>query len=36
LAMTQQYLGHASPETTMIYVHIANEQMKKAHASAFD
>jgi len=35
LAMTQSFLGHARPETTMIYAQIADSRMKKAAASVF-
>lgn len=35
LAMTQEFLGHARPETTIIYAKIANSRLKKASANVF-
>lgn len=35
LAMTQKWLGHARPETTVIYAQIADEQMKHAAKKVF-
>jgi site-specific recombinase XerD len=35
LAQTQKFLGHARPETTMIYVQIADEQLQEASKAAF-
>lgn len=35
LAMTQRWLGHARPETTMIYAQIADARMKNAAAKVF-
>lgn len=35
LAVTQEFLGHARPETTIIYAKIANSTLKKASASVF-
>ena len=35
LALTQDMLGHRSPETTRIYAKISNKRMRDAHAKAF-
>lgn len=35
LAVTQDFLGHASPTTTRIYVRVANTKVKAACAAAF-
>lgn len=35
LAQTQRFLGHARPETTMIYVQITDDQLQKASETAF-
>jgi site-specific recombinase XerD len=35
LAITQKFLGHARPETTAIYVQLADADMEEAHRLAF-
>ena len=35
LAMVQDMLGHASPETTRIYAKVSNKKMREAHRVAF-
>lgn len=36
LALTQTFLGHARPETTMIYTQIANSRLRNASRTAFN
>lgn len=35
LAQTQRFLGHARPETTMIYVQVSDDQLQQASKAAF-
>ncbi len=36
LAVVQDMLGHASPETTRIYAQVSSKRMRDAHRAAFD
>jgi integrase len=36
LAMTQKFLGHSNPQTTMIYIHTTDQQLKKAQKAVFE